>query len=97
MLFGLLLHARRSTRSRAIWHATARPRCSGALLVAANPLAIRMSAVVMVDSIFPALVTLAFAAAAWRPRDPGRERGPLVDLGAGALIGLAFLVRAQAL
>jgi 4-amino-4-deoxy-L-arabinose transferase-like glycosyltransferase len=96
MLFGLLLPLAlyALARNLACDRETA---LLGAMLVAANPLAIRMSAVVMVDSIFPALVTLAFAAAAWRPGDPGRERGPLVDLGAGALIGLAFLVRAQAL
>ena len=69
----------------------------GALLVAANPLAIAMSVRVMVDSVFPALLTFAFAAAAWRPRDPARPRPPLADAATGALLGLAFLVRAQAL
>ena len=68
-----------------------------ALLVAANPLAIGMSVRVMVDSIFPALLTLAFAAGAWRPRDPSRQRTQLVDAAAGLLAGLAFLVRAQTL
>jgi dolichyl-phosphate-mannose-protein mannosyltransferase len=96
MLFGLLLPL-------ALYALARNLECGrgtallGALLVAGNPLAIRMSATVVVDSIFPALVTLAFAAAAWRPRDPARERGPLADLAAGALLGLAFLVRAQAL
>jgi 4-amino-4-deoxy-L-arabinose transferase-like glycosyltransferase len=69
----------------------------GTLLVAANPLAIGMSVRVMVDSIFPLLLTAAFAAAAWRPRDPARQRMALADLAAGALTGLAFLVRAQTL
>jgi len=68
-----------------------------ALLVAANPLSIAMSARVMVDSIFPALITLAFAAAAWRPGDPARPRPAYSDAAAGALLGAAFLVRAQTL
>src|SRR5437867_7088330 len=56
-----------------------------------------MSVRVMVDSIFPALLTSAFAAAAWRPRDPKLQRSPLWDAAAGLLAGLAFLVRAQTL
>ena len=69
----------------------------GALLVAANPLAIAMSVRVMVDSIFPLLITLAFAAAAWRPRNSAHPRPAAWDLAAGALLGLALMVRAQAL
>jgi 4-amino-4-deoxy-L-arabinose transferase-like glycosyltransferase len=68
-----------------------------ALLVAANPLSIAMSVRVMVDSIFPALITLAFAAAAWRPGDPSRTRPAYWDAATGALLGAAFLVRAQTL
>jgi len=68
-----------------------------ALLVGANPLAIAMSVRVMVDSIFPALLTLAFAAAAWRPGDPSRPRPVYWDAVTGALVGAAFLVRAQTL
>jgi hypothetical protein len=68
-----------------------------ALSVAANPLSIAMSVRVMVDALFPALLTLAFALAAWRARAGGERLTLLVDAAAGVALGLAFMVRAQTL
>ncbi len=66
-----------------------------ALLVAVNPLAIFMSVRVTVDAPFPALLTIAFALAAWRPAVAPR---PLwSDALTGAVVGLAFMVRGQTL
>jgi hypothetical protein len=66
-----------------------------ALLLAVNPLAIFMSVRVTVDAPFPALLTAAFALAAWRPAAAGR---PLwADALTGAVVGLAFMVRGQTL
>jgi len=66
------------------------------LLVAVNPLSVFMSARVMVDAMFPALLTTAFALAAWRPRgEPVRP--PWLDVVTGVATGLAFMTRAQAL
>ena len=66
-----------------------------ALLVAASPLLIRQSAYVMADSLFALLVTLSFALAAARGADARRERW--LAAAAGVSLGLALLVRAQAL
>jgi hypothetical protein len=68
-----------------------------ALLAAANPLSVAMSVRVMVDAPFAAVLTLAFALAALRPRDPERRRPLALDIVTGALIGAAFMVRAQTL
>lgn len=68
-----------------------------ALLVAVNPLAIAMSVRVMVDSIFPAALTLAFALAAWPPRMGGRARPLWIAIAAGVALGVAFMARAQTL
>lgn len=67
------------------------------LFVAANPLMIVMSAMVSVDSPFPALLTLAFALAAWMPGGRPGSRPFAVDVLMGVVTGLAFLVRGQAL
>lgn len=68
-----------------------------ALLVAASPLALGQSVRVMVDSMFAlAVTTMFFLAAAPSPGGPA-PRHPLADLGAGALLGAAFLLRAQTL
>ena len=66
-----------------------------ALLVAASPLLIQQSVYVMADSLFALLVTLGFALAAARARGAGRELA--LAAGAGLALGLAHLVRAQAL
>ena len=81
-----------------------------ALIAAASPVLIAQSVRVMAESLFTLLLTLAFVAAAPtrdgadpRRRRPGRALrawGPNVDLSAwaaGVLLGLAFLVRTQAL
>lgn len=65
-----------------------------ALLVAASPLSIFMSVRVTVDSLFPALLMVAFVLAAWRPR---AGRTLVLDLAAGVAAGLAFMVRGQML
>jgi 4-amino-4-deoxy-L-arabinose transferase-like glycosyltransferase len=66
-----------------------------ALLVAINPLSVFMSVRVMVDAMFPALLTTAFALAAWRPH--GMIRPPWLDVLTGVATGLAFMTRGQAL
>ena len=66
-----------------------------ALLVAASPLLIKQSAYVMADSLFALLVTFSLALAAARGREPARELA--LAAGAGVTLGLAWLVRAQAL
>lgn len=65
-----------------------------ALLVAINPLSVFMSVRVMVDAMFPALLTAAFALAAWRPEG---KRPLWLDVGTGMALGLAFMTRGQAL
>ena len=66
-----------------------------ALLVAASPLLIMQSVYVMADSLFALLVTLALAIAAARGRDARRELA--LAVGAGWALGLAYMVRAQAM
>src|SRR5580765_7501485 len=66
-----------------------------ARFVAASPLLIVQSVYVMADSLFALLVTLAFAIAAARGRDAARELA--LAAGAGLTLGLAWLVRAQAM
>jgi 4-amino-4-deoxy-L-arabinose transferase-like glycosyltransferase len=81
-----------------------------ALIAAGSPILIAQSVRVMAESLFTLLLTLAFVAAASGtdeadedPARPGRALrawGPPRDVSAwaaGALLGLAFLVRAQAL
>jgi len=65
------------------------------VLCAGSPRLINQSVRVMVDSLFPLAITLAFAAAAWRPPDPGHawRRDALT----GALLGGALLLRGAAL
>jgi hypothetical protein len=67
------------------------------LIAAANPLLIAMSVRVMVDSLFPAMLTLAFALAARPPGDVRRERPWWLEVLTGACVGIAFMVRAQTL
>jgi 4-amino-4-deoxy-L-arabinose transferase-like glycosyltransferase len=67
-----------------------------AFLVAASPLAIGQSVRVMVDAIFALVVTTMFLLATPPVGTPGRRR-LVEDLGAGALFGAAFLLRAQTL
>src|SRR4029077_18542004 len=66
------------------------------LLCACRPRMIDQSVSVMVDSVFPFVVTLAFATAAWRPSGNG-VRPAVRDALTGALLGLAFLLRGQAM
>lgn len=73
-----------------------------AMIAAASPVLVAQSARVMAESLFTLLVTLAFVAAAPRAGDPpvpgaAAPRRARADLAAGALLGLAFLVRGQAL
>ena len=109
LLAGLLLPlavyalGRRVARDRALaWVA--------AWIAAASPVLIAQSVRVMAESLFTLLLTLAFVAAAPRthgaddgrtgPGGAPRAFGPRRDVSAwtaGALLGLAFLVRAQAL
>ncbi len=65
------------------------------LLAAASPVLIRQSVLVMAESPFALFVTAAFALAACRPR--ADARGGATALLAGLALGLAYLVRAQAL
>lgn len=68
-----------------------------ALIAAASPILIAQSARVMAESLFTLLLTVAFVAAA--PPDAG-GRAPVArrdGWAAGAWLGLAFLVRTQAL
>jgi len=70
------------------------------LIAAASPVLIAQSVRVMAESLFTLLLTLAFVAAAPTMDGAFRARGPHRDLSAwvaGALLGLAFLVRTQAL
>ncbi len=67
------------------------------LVAAGSPLLAAQSARVMVDSIFPALVTAAFTIAAWHPGGGGRVRRGALDVAAGVALGLAFLMRGGAL
>ncbi len=66
------------------------------LLAAASPLLIMQSVYVMADSLFALAITVMFVVGA-APGRGGRERSWSLDLAAGALAGLAFLVRGQAL
>ena len=80
-----------------------------ALIAATSPILIAQSVRVMAESLFTLLLTLAFLAAAprtggadggTRPGGALRAPGPhrdVSDWAAGALLGLAFLVRTQAL
>ena len=68
-----------------------------AILAATSPLAILMSVRVTVDSLFPALLTLAFFLAAWRRGEDAPSRPWWADALTGVAAGLAFLVRGQAL
>ncbi len=80
-----------------------------ALITAASPILIAQSVRVMAESLFTLLLTLAFVAAAPSGREAGEDgsvtraggahgaRRPGGELLAGALLGLAFLVRTQAL
>jgi 4-amino-4-deoxy-L-arabinose transferase-like glycosyltransferase len=68
-----------------------------AILAAASPLSILMSVRVTVDSLFPALLTLAFFLAAWRRGEGAAARPWWADVLTGVAAGLAFLVRGQAL
>jgi hypothetical protein len=61
------------------------------LLVAASPLATFMAVRVTVDSLFPALLMITFALAAWRPRPAW------ADVATGIVAGLSFMVRGQTL
>jgi 4-amino-4-deoxy-L-arabinose transferase-like glycosyltransferase len=87
------------------WRLTRDPSAAwvAALIAAASPAMIAQSVRVMAESLFTLLLTLAFLAAAPAPAGtlragaaPARRRlAP--ELAAGALLGLAFLVRTQAL
>lgn len=65
------------------------------LLTAASPVLIRQSVYVMAESLFAMLLLGAFACAALRPRGAGRQIA--FAFAAGLALGLAYLVRAQAL
>jgi len=78
---------------------------AAAALTTACPVLIAQSAYVMAESLFALLVTTAFLAAAPRLAGEGPEAGrafapprsaQALDFAAGAILGLAFLVRAQA-
>ena len=66
-----------------------------ALLVAGSPLLITQSVYVMSDSLFALLVTVAFALAA--ARGSGERGDSALATGVGLTLGLAYLVRAQAM
>ena len=68
-----------------------------AALVAINPLLAGFSVTVMVESIFAATMTLAFALATARRDDPGRPRPWILDVATGVALGVAFMLRAQTL
>jgi 4-amino-4-deoxy-L-arabinose transferase-like glycosyltransferase len=68
-----------------------------ALLVAASPLAILQSVRVMVDATFALVVTVMFLLASRDVTAPAAPRPLWRDLTAGALFGVAFLLRAQTL
>ncbi len=67
------------------------------LLTAGSPVQVVQSVVVMAESLSTLALMLAFLAALARPRGATAERGWALDLATGALCGLAYLVRAQAL
>lgn len=79
-------------RRRALDHRTA---LLAALLVAASPLAILQSVRVMVDATFALVVTAMFLSASRDAAVPAAQRPLVRDLLAGALFGVAFLLRAQ--
>jgi hypothetical protein len=68
-----------------------------AYLAAFSPLMIAQSVYVMAESLFVALLLGAFFLAARPPRPDGTREAPWQAATAGALFGLAFLVRGQAL
>ncbi len=72
-----------------------------ALIAAASPILIAQSVRVMAESLFTLLLTLAFVAAAPSASEAGDRAGTsrrdAPAWAAGALLGLAFLVRTQAL
>lgn len=68
-----------------------------AYLAAFSPLMIYQSVYVMAESLFVLLLLGAFVLAARPPRPEGPREAPWQALSAGALFGLAFLVRGQAL
>jgi len=65
-----------------------------ALLAAASPLLVTMSVSTLVETCFALVVTTMFLAAA-PPPEPGALRSFWRDVLAGALFGLAYLLRAQ--
>jgi 4-amino-4-deoxy-L-arabinose transferase-like glycosyltransferase len=81
-------------RRRALDHSTA---LLAALLVAASPLAVLQSVRVMVDEMFALVVTAMFLLASRHLARPDASRPLGRDLAAGALFGVAFLLRAQTL
>ncbi|MGH2667739.1 MAG: glycosyltransferase family 39 protein, partial [bacterium] len=96
LLLPLAVHALawRITRDRAVaWVA--------ALIAAGSPVLIAQSVRVMAESLFTLLLTLAFVAASPGETGEGAPRPPPGrshrELWAGTLLGLAFLVRTQAL
>ena len=66
------------------------------LLAAASPLLIARSSLVMVESLFAAVFTLLWVVLL-SGREGGGARGAVLDLSAGVIAGVAFMLRAQTL